>query len=295
MARSSVRLAWPGRGFFLGVRLYQLKPPHLALRMYCLSGRFVLFSHLTYRNWNYLPQYSLSLNISHSALIAYLITAFYASPFEFHRMLNQNPLLPFSDHAGSPRKDMARMNKGLAFLLLLVTSTSLQANESSWLTNYGDAMKLARTTARPLLLVIHRDDRLPASSDRSSPGQAAQPSQDLLNAYVLCKIDANSGYGKRVAEAFRVTEFPHSVIIDKTTKKILVSKPGQATDETWKVTLTKYQGEAPLQAVAATRPQTTFRTQPQATIRTQPQMTFWNQSRASGRTNYFRQPAVCNT
>jgi hypothetical protein len=179
------------------------------------------------------------------------------------------------------------MKKVLAFLMLLVMSTGVQATELSWLTNYGDAMKLARTTARPLLLVISRDDLLPVSVNRLSPSQATQSSHDLLGAYVLCRIDANSGYGKRVAEAFRVTEFPHSVIIDKTTKRILYSKTGEATDEAWKVTLTKYQGEATLHEVVELQPQTTVRSPSRAY-----RETYYSRQPA---TYSFRQPAFCNT
>ena len=171
------------------------------------------------------------------------------------------------------------MKTGLASLLLLAISTGVQAAELNWLTNYSDALKLARTQARPLLLVISQEDLLPASGDEVISDQAAQPSHDLLDAYVLCRIDASSGYGKRVAEAYRVTEFPHSVIIDKTTTRILYSKAGQATDDAWKATLTKYQGEATSHAV----------------YETQPQRTFWSPSRTTGRTYNFRRPAVCNT
>ena len=165
------------------------------------------------------------------------------------------------------------MKTGLAFLTLFVVTSTVQAAESSWLTNYGDAMELARTTARPLLLVISHDDLFPVST-----GQPAQPSHDLLDAYVLCRIDANSAYGKRVAEAFHATELPHSVIIDKTTKKILYRKAGRATNDAWNATLTKYQSEA---------------TSPQVFV-TQPQPTIQSRSRANRPTYYSRQPVTSN-
>lgn len=180
--------------------------------------------------------------------------------------------------------------------MLLVVTTGAQAAELSWLTNYGDAMKLARTSARPLLVVISRDDLLPVSSNQLSAGRAVQPSHDLLDAYVLCRIDANSAYGKRVAEAFRVTEFPHSVIIDKTTKKILYRQAGRASDDTWKATLTKYQSEATSPQVFVTQPQTTVQSPSRAyrpTYYSRQSATY--NFRQPAATFNFRQPAFCNT
>ena len=166
-------------------------------------------------------------------------------------------------------------------------------------------MKLARTTSRPLLLVMSRDQSWPTLGDQS-PGQLSQTSRELLNAYVLCKVDTNSSYGKRLAEAFRVTEFPHAVIIDKTTKKILYSKSGRSTDGSWQVTLTKYQaGQAP-QPVKILQPQSTVQSRPRGYGRTyyhgQPgvaqtyrQTSTWRPSPGYGGTFSFRQPAICNT
>ena len=189
------------------------------------------------------------------------------------------------------------MRSGLAFLLLLAMSTGVPAAELNWLTNYSDALELARTEARPLLLVISQEDHLPASINPASSAQATQPSHDLLAAYVLCKIDPSSGYGKLVAEAYRVTEFPHSVIIDKTTKKILYSDAGRATDDTWKAALTKYQSPTTYESPAtyqspATYPRAaTFRpvSEPQR------QRAFRSSSRVYGRPYNFRAPVVCNT
>ena len=198
------------------------------------------------------------------------------------------------------------MKKEFAFVLLLVMSPSLRADELNWLSNYGDTLKLARTTARPLLLVVSLDELVQTSSDRLTSGQAAQPPSDFLNGYVLCEIDANSSDGKRLAKAFRVTKFPHSVIIDETTEKILYSKAGHAADDTWQVTLTENQVGAALEEVAAIQPQTTVRSQPRTYLRsyyfgqpagaeTKPQSGVWSQSRAYGRTYNFRRPPVCNT
>ncbi|MCA9143009.1 MAG: hypothetical protein H6823_05675 [Planctomycetaceae bacterium] len=179
------------------------------------------------------------------------------------------------------------MKKGLVFLLLSVITASLDANEVSWLTSYGEALKVARATERPLLLIISRDALVPTSVVTSSSGETTQPSRELLNAYVLCKVDANSSYGQRVADAFRVTEYPHSVIIDKTTKKILYRHAGHAASDAWKVTLAKYQDGTVPQVVPVARPQ--------PLVYSQPQTATWSPSPFSGRTSVFRAPATCNT
>jgi hypothetical protein len=179
----------------------------------------------------------------------------------------------------STGKDIARMKKGLAFLVVMVMSTSLQGKELNSASNYGDALQAARTTSRPLLVVISRDQGLPNSGGQADAGEE-QVTTGLLDSYVLCQIDADTDYGKRVAKAFRVKEFPHSVIIDKTAKRILYRKTGQFTEQTWKTTLTKYQSGV------AVRPVSVRVTQEQPSVQYQLQ---------PAAQTYYRRSTFCST
>ncbi len=152
------------------------------------------------------------------------------------------------------------MKTGIAIAFLLISSTSLLANESSFLTHYGDAIEQARMTAQPLLIVISRDAGLPHPIE---PAEASASRQDPLKSYVVCKIDANSEYGMRVAAAFRVKEFPHSVIIDKTGKRILYRKAGAFSNESWAATLEKFEGGSRPQAAVVHQAQFEPQAQPQ--------------------------------
>ena len=163
----------------------------------------------------------------------------------------------------------------LVFLFMLATATCVPAGELNWLVDYHAAINLARSTERPMLLVISRGNPFPSSGERTG----VFPAQDVLETYVLCTIDANSDYGQRVAKAFQVTEFPHSVVIDKTTKKILYRQVGSFTKESWTSMLTKYQHYEPVTVVTA--PQT------QSSVRIQ--------TRPSPTSLFLRQPANCNT
>ncbi|MCA9121203.1 MAG: hypothetical protein H6822_21860 [Planctomycetaceae bacterium] len=169
----------------------------------------------------------------------------------------------------------------LAVIFVLGVSTDLQANELVWHSDYGAALELARSSERPMLLVISRGNPYAEASRQSAAGQRPYPAEEALKSYVLCRVDANSEHGQRVAKAFQVSEYPHSVVIDRTTTRILYRKTGPFTKETWAAMVTRYQHKQPL--VEVTAPQT--RTQPAARI----------QSRPTTATFFFRQPANCNT
>jgi hypothetical protein len=63
---------------------------------------------------------------------------------------------------------------------------------------------------------------------------------ELLAAYELCHIDATTRYGQQVAAAFKVREYPHTAIIDRTASVILHQETGQFTTDRWVSTLATY-------------------------------------------------------
>jgi hypothetical protein len=178
------------------------------------------------------------------------------------------------------------MKKGLTCFVMLMLPAAVHANEVGWLTDYGAALQAARTTSRPLLLVISREGAVPNSEVQPGSEPVAE---SPLESYVLCRIDAKSSYGKRVAEAFRVTEFPHAVIIDNTTKKILYSKAGQFSDQAWQATLAKYQSVPVVFDVTATPSYSSTQYTPSRTTGVSPT------TRRYAQRSTYRRPVVCNT
>jgi hypothetical protein len=128
----------------------------------------------------------------------------------------------------------------LAAAVLAASSLAVTPSKLEWQADYGKALAATRTDQRPLLVVLD----VPASSDASLAGDllATEGEQaELLAKYELCHVDVSTEYGKRVAEAFKATTFPHTSIIDRTGSVVLYKKPGAIAQTEWKATLTKYQ------------------------------------------------------
>ena len=108
-----------------------------------------------------------------------------------------------------------------------------------WHTDYGAALAATKQSQRPLLVVI--DD--PSAADRRIEQVSARDDRAgaaLLAAYELCHIDATTRYGQQVAAAFKVREYPHTAIIDRTASVILHQQTGRFTTERWVSTLATY-------------------------------------------------------
>ncbi|MEO1498114.1 MAG: hypothetical protein AAFV43_13285 [Planctomycetota bacterium] len=106
---------------------------------------------------------------------------------------------------------------------------------ADWKADYGEALEATRQTDKPLIVVI---DRPEVESERLSPELLSPNSGAFpLGAYSLCRVDASTEYGKKVAEVFRVTSFPHVAIIDKTGSIILKRMSGDISRDAWTTTL----------------------------------------------------------
>lgn len=118
-------------------------------------------------------------------------------------------------------------------------ATSSQS-ASQWLADYGDALKETRAAHKPLLIVIGGEsDEDQAAIESVSLSPSGQ--KDLLPKYTLCRIDVSKGYGKRVAQLFRVASFPTTVIIDTQGKTILFAKAGRMDGDEWQAALARHQ------------------------------------------------------
>jgi hypothetical protein len=138
-------------------------------------------------------------------------------------------------------------------VFLLSLAATLAANaQPEWLDDYGGALHAARTHQRPLLIVLEDSTaRVPSRHVSHRPDAQHIP---LLEPYVRCRIDVSTPYGRKVADAFRATSFPMTVVIDKTASTIIARKQGFQSAGDWTNFLTNYRtGQAP-----AFRPVTTY-------------------------------------
>jgi hypothetical protein len=128
----------------------------------------------------------------------------------------------------------------LAATLLAVTTFASTPTKVEWQADYGKALAATRSDQRPLLVVLD----IPSNPQASLEGSLLATEGDqakLLASYELCHVDVSTEYGKRVAQAFKATQFPHTTIIDRTGAVVLFKKPGQIAPTEWSATLTKYQ------------------------------------------------------
>ena len=134
----------------------------------------------------------------------------------------------------------------IASLLAAATLATSSPIGPQWNNDYGDALESTRATTRPLLIVLESpsDD-----SSRFLPARFApdETGEELLKPYELCRIDVDTSYGQRVAEAFQVTQFPYTAIIDKAGRKIIFRKSGRIDASEWAATLIAYQAGQSLQ------------------------------------------------
>lgn len=127
---------------------------------------------------------------------------------------------------------------------LLITTLALSSAVAAtkpveWQADYGKALAATRADDRPLLVVLDvpNDAKKAVEKDQvKTDGDQA----NLLAKYQLCRIDASTEYGQRVAKVFKANKFPFTAIIDKTGSVVLTKKQGQLTDAEWNETLTNY-------------------------------------------------------
>jgi hypothetical protein len=128
----------------------------------------------------------------------------------------------------------------VAVAALAASTLAMAPEKSKWQADYGKALAATRNDQRPLLVVLDNPAD-PAASVDSSLLEAKGEHAELLKPYRLCRVDVSSEYGKKVAQVFGATEFPHTTIIDKTGKIVLYKKPGKIASNDWKNALRKFE------------------------------------------------------
>ena len=122
----------------------------------------------------------------------------------------------------------------MQLLLVTIMATSTVAVTTTdgleWSTHYGKAKSQATVARRPLVVVI--EDPSDASK-RMDNEILATSTLEKLNEYQLCRVDASTPYGKRVAEAFGAKQLPFTAITDRKVRQITYRKVGQMSPEQW--------------------------------------------------------------
>lgn len=131
---------------------------------------------------------------------------------------------------------------------LALTASAPQSLD--WQKDYGKALEQTRSDDRPLLVVI--DDA--ESADKSVSKALAATDKTLLGSYDLCRVKADTKYGKAVAEVFKAESLPFVAIIDKSGSVILHSQAGAVSAEGFASTLTKFKSGSRAVRVTVAKP-----------------------------------------
>lgn len=127
----------------------------------------------------------------------------------------------------------------MQLLLVTIMATSSMAATTtdglSWSTHYGKAKLQATAAHRPLVVVI--EDPSDASK-RMDDQVLATSTLQKLDKYQLCRVDASTPYGKRVAEAFGADRLPFTAITDREVKQITYRRVGKMSSDQWSTALT---------------------------------------------------------
>lgn len=139
---------------------------------------------------------------------------------------------------------------GIQILLsAVVASTGVVGNANNsplrWHDHYGTAKSVAQQTRRPMVVVI--ENPRVETEKLDVQGIAAQDRRKMqTEKFELCRVNVNTVYGKKVAEAFGVSTFPHTVVTDELSKKIVFRKSGQMDPGDWTLALAKSE-QAPVE------------------------------------------------
>ena len=125
-------------------------------------------------------------------------------------------------------------------VLLMATMASAAmavstTNELDWSSHYANAKVQAAEEHRPLLVVLENSDDPAGRFDQDR--LASESQRELLKHYRLCRMDVNTDYGKRVANAFGAKSFPFTAITDSSAQYITFQASGSMTTEKWEQTL----------------------------------------------------------
>lgn len=117
--------------------------------------------------------------------------------------------------------------------------TSSTATGADWIADYGVAFRAAREQRKPLLVVLERPTEARFRIEQVS-ASAGNEDSALLRPYTLCRIDVTTKHGKKMAELFRVNEFPQIAITDNQVDQVIFRRQGKISDLDWATMLVSY-------------------------------------------------------
>lgn len=99
----------------------------------------------------------------------------------------------------------------------------------TWSTDYGDAVRLARSSHRPLVVVLE---------DPTRPGGLAgaldtAPLRLALRSYSVCRVDVTTDKGTELKQQLNATTVPYTIVSDETGRSIVVRAAGDVSPETF--------------------------------------------------------------
>ncbi len=137
----------------------------------------------------------------------------------------------------------------LATATLAITMIATAPKAPQWEHSYGKALEATRAGQDPLLVVLDNPNNDSARIEPAllSENDASGENSKLLTPYRLCHVDVTTDYGKKVAQAFHASSFPHVAIIDKTGSVVIFEESGKFSLEHWKNVLASHKsGERPI-------------------------------------------------
>ncbi|MEN1679226.1 MAG: hypothetical protein AAGJ46_06505 [Planctomycetota bacterium] len=132
---------------------------------------------------------------------------------------------------------------------LALTASAPQSLQ--WQADYGKALEQTRSDERPLLVVI---DTPAADAEKGLEKALSATDKKLLSNYDLCRVNADTKYGKAVAEVFKAETLPYMAIIDKSGSIILHSQAGDMSADALASTLAKYKSGSRQVRVTVAKP-----------------------------------------
>ena len=120
-------------------------------------------------------------------------------------------------------------------LALAVSLVGAMPADQSVESDYGKALEATKQSARPLLVVLETPDQKLLSDAELTKEDS------VLAKYDICRVDASTEYGKKVAAAFGASAFPYEAIIDREGKEVLYRHAGSQSIEQINDTLERFQ------------------------------------------------------
>ena len=104
----------------------------------------------------------------------------------------------------------------------------------NWNQSYSECLSAAKQQRRPLIVLLEDPKRTELRGDSLFTNN-----WNLLDKFELCRVDATSSYGKKIAELYGASTLPYTVITDSECREIRFRGAGKFSNQSWRETLTR--------------------------------------------------------